>query len=331
MAANGGPKKKRADMTPEEREAIRRADYLSAIRREQGRGGMVSNEAVRERLRYLMDEKGIPARWIAQRSGVTETMILAHYHGRRAHRSTDTPLTTCRWDVERKILGARFTQEDQYWICSVGTRRRIQALLCKGYPYVFLAGQLGCTNQVFHRRMVTDSRARVEASFAREVASLYDKLLRTTPEVQGVSDHGMKLALATAQRHGFAPDHTWDPDTIDDPDAIPEWTGACGTPEGYYIHLTENLRVLTEKGPRGGARRTVLCQPCVSARAGAEGVQSVTDTEGIISALREGGGYRDIAVECGVSTRTVQRVANELKKTGWKPNKTGPRPKKEES
>ena len=45
----------------------------------------------------------------------------------------------------------------------------------------------------------------------------------------------------------------WDDDTIDDPAAFPDWTGKCGTPDGYDAHY--KMKILPS------------CQPCRDARA----------------------------------------------------------------
>lgn len=250
------PKKKRTDMTPEELTAARRADYESANRRAMGQGGYVSNERVQARLRFLMDDKGISARTIAERSGVTETMIRAHYHGKRMNGDNGgygAPLTTCRWAFEQAILAARFGPDDQYYVPSFGVSRRIEALVSKGYPYKFLAEYMGYTLAVFHRRLTRELRQRVRADFHREVKAAYDKLAFANPLDMGVSVQGSRYARTVGVKHGFVPAECWDWDTLDDPNAVPEWTGACGTEEGFSIHVREKIKV---------------CQPCRDAHQG---------------------------------------------------------------
>jgi hypothetical protein len=302
-------------MTPEELAAVRASDYRSAINRAMGQGGMVSNERVHERLKYLIDEKGVPARYIAKRAGVTEVMVLAHYHRKgRTGGNYGKPLTECRWKFEQAILSAKFGPADQFLVDACGVQRRIGALVCKGYSYAFLAQQLGVGLAVFHRKLVTDRRGKVRATFHREIVALHEKLINEDPEEMGVSAHGRRYTAKVAAKHGYVPDHCWDSDTIDDPDAFPEWTGACGTVTGYNLHRNE--RIFVEEVPlkAGGTRVRVLCAPCCEARQKRKSEYEQRRIEGrekALAWLAEGKAVTWIALELGVSTRTVERYKKE--------------------
>ncbi|MCQ9186232.1 hypothetical protein KMT30_45815, partial [Streptomyces sp. IBSBF 2953] len=56
------------------------------------------------------------------------------------------------------------------------------------------------------------------------------------PAEHGASQGGITRARRHALAHGWAPVGAWDDDTIDDPGAHPDWTGKCGTTEGFWAH-----------------------------------------------------------------------------------------------
>lgn len=322
----GGKRKKRGEMTPEELAAIRRHELEGALRRHRGEGGMVPNDKVRARLAFLIDEKGIPARTIAKRAGVTEAMVLGHYHGYRrtgGHnhgKMYGDPLHQCTWGFEQKILKARFYPSDIFLVPSCGVHRRVGALICAGYSYSFLAQQLGTTLAVFHRKLVTDARGKIRKTYHDEIAAMYDKLIKIDPLEAGVTEHGNRYSKRLAEKHGYAPEHCWDPDTIDDPDAVPEWTGHCGTETGYFLHLKHNILVQVygegTRTPSGKQRRKVLCAPCREARS--KGVMQYSrfaeHKDEILEALKDGTRtVRSIADEYGCSSRTIERFKAEAR------------------
>ncbi|MEU6990306.1 hypothetical protein ABZ953_06545 [Streptomyces sp. NPDC046465] len=133
-------------------------------------------------------------------------------------------------------------------IDGTGTRRRLQALVAKGWSQSELARRLGVDRANFGGTM---TRGLVCASTARTVNGLYDELWRLDPEQHGVPARWAEQARTLAADRRWAPPGAWDDDQIDNPDAWPDWTGWCGTPDGYRIHY----RV-----------RVPLCPPCRTAR-----------------------------------------------------------------
>jgi hypothetical protein len=87
---------------------------------------------------------------------------------------------------------------------------------------------------------------------ARAVRALYDELWRADPREHGVDNQAYSRTRNHAAAHGWAPVGAWDDDTIDDPAAFPDWTGRCGTPEGYSDHYRLDIP---------------YCLPCREARA----------------------------------------------------------------
>lgn len=134
-------------------------------------------------------------------------------------------------------------------IDGTGTRRRLQALVANGWPQAQLANRLGMLPGNFGGVL---TREQVTVKTARAVTAIYDELWRADPADQGVHLQGISRARNQAKASQWAPVGAWDDDTIDDPAAAPDWTGHCGTPEGYRAHRSLG---------------TAACQPCKDARA----------------------------------------------------------------
>lgn len=256
------------------------------------------------------------------RTGRTKTM----------HRSTYESVMRLRPEIiESRAHERKGKVPDGAMRDPVGTQRRVRALRADGFPGWFMGGLLGVTQEAVSD-LARRPRAGVYYSTWLEARQVYEKLAGTNPKDHGIPDRSVRYSKCWAAKQGWAPTWCWDEDTIDDPEASPEWTGECGTVDGYYLHLKYSILVRAYregKTQQGKQRRKVLCEPCVTARQEAEGIvpQSAASDEEIIDALRQGMAFREIAKEFDISTRTVQRVAIELKKTGWQPNKQGPRPK----
>lgn len=218
--------------------------------------------------------------------------------------------------------------------------RRIAAMIADGYPQYWLAKEQLGTNTKVISRMMTGSRSFIFSTSEAKIKELYRKLDGVDPLDMGVTPQQKRYAQLYAQRVRHPGRMCWDEDTIDDLAAFPEWTGACGTVGGYYLHLRHGIHVEVIDKP-SGARQKVLCKPCIDARAEVEGTRAAGDAaaasrvdvdDAVAEGLQQGRTHRDIAKSLGVSTRTIQRVSNRLKETGWEPNKKGPgRLKKEES
>lgn len=95
---------------------------------------------------------------------------------------------------------------------SIGTSRRLRALIAMGYSQAHLA-QLLDTHQSWVSKLVYNPRQRVNADTATKVVALYDRISMTP----GPSDR----ARSSARRRRWAPPLAWDDDTIDDPNASP--------------------------------------------------------------------------------------------------------------
>lgn len=129
-----------------------------------------------------------------------------------------------------------------------GARRRLGGLWRDGFPLPFLADRLGVDRSYLQRIIRGGMRAgrgatphTVTADTAAVVRELYDKLSGSQPGEFGLEPRSIAFAATLASKKGVPPRHCWDPDTIDDPGAHPEWTGACGTRQGVYIHHRDRI------------------------------------------------------------------------------------------
>ena len=122
--------------------------------------------------------------------------------------------------VDRQRLGA---------VDSIGTRRRVQALMALGWHLTAIAADAGVPPCTIRR--ILDGADVCIAATRRKVAATYDRLWNRTPPT--TRSHLDSRARNLARRSGWPPPMAWDDDTIDDPAAVPEpgTSGARGATE----------------------------------------------------------------------------------------------------
>ncbi|WP_432112779.1 helix-turn-helix transcriptional regulator [Streptomyces sp. S1] len=210
---------------------------------------------------HLKKLKGAPYfmsnRRIAELADICESNLSQIYHGRRGASRDYARFSEIHRDTEAAILGVRPEINPPLrggaHMDPVGARRRLQALIALGFPMRILSEGIdwGKDPQPVHRFVTGKSgRVYIVASTYYKIKALYEKLHDVRPEDMGLSKVAIGRARRSAVLHGYAPSSCWDDDTIDDPSAFPEWTGACGTPEGFPIHLREEIPA---------------CEPCKAA------------------------------------------------------------------
>ena len=159
--------------------------------------------------------------------------------GNGMYRNTYITLMSLRFELDpsHPRAGAK--------VNSIGSRRRLLSLWYDGFTIELLNELAG-----YHRRAVNferlargERKSGIYPETARKIAELYDKLEGVDPADYGLDVRTRKYARTFAVKQGAVPRHCWDTHTIDDPDAIAEWTGACGTIEGYRIHKREGIPV----------------------------------------------------------------------------------------
>ena len=171
----------------------------------------------REHLKTL-GAAGVGLKQAAKRAGVSSRTVAKILYGGPDGRP---PTRRIRPETEAAILGVHPTL-DALADCAVtdatGTRRRIQALVARGWSQARIAARLGMQpgnfgELIYRRPMVT-------AATARAVAAVYAEWQDQAPPEE---THRQKIAASRARR--YAADRGWPPpaawDEIDDPQAGP--------------------------------------------------------------------------------------------------------------
>lgn len=189
--------------------AIRRGQWIP----------FVDAQPVREHLRNLQ-ACGLGLRRIAEASGVDRQRLQGILLG-RPERGTG-PQKQVRPALATAVLAVQPSLDvlgSATPIDATGTHRRLQALVCAGWPQHHLAAALDMTDQNFSTLL---DRTKVLVRTARATRALYDLRWRADPRENGVDNQAYSRALNHAGRHGWAPVGAWDDDTIDDPAAVPD-------------------------------------------------------------------------------------------------------------
>jgi hypothetical protein len=103
-------------------------------------------------------------------------------------------------------------------IAAIGTRRRLQALVARGWPQAQLASRLGWTDANFSDLL---RREHVIVRTARAVRALYAQLWDQDPRQHGVTNQAYSRALNAARCSDWSPPAAWDDETLDLPGAKP--------------------------------------------------------------------------------------------------------------
>lgn len=182
--------------------------------------GLVDADPVRAHVRALTG-MGVGLKQITRLSGVSGGTLnkLMYGHplpggGRRAPSRRCSPRTADRilgLPLDRALLAGGALVD------GTGTRRRLQALVARGWSQRCLARKLGVHEANFSK---TVRATEVLVSTARAVAALYDELWDCTPvAVTGSQKIAVNRARRMAHERGWLPPLAWD--DIDDPDETP--------------------------------------------------------------------------------------------------------------
>lgn len=289
------PHKPRSEMTKEEREFARRQAKRGIYLREIGKPLRITPDEFADIKARVADcyDRGMSFYDMADQTGVGRHAFGDMLNGRRKSLNRDT--------YERmQKLHFKAPEGIRAGSCvnPVGVVRRLEALRALAFPLTFIAEQLGV--QVQNIRYVGDHPHGIYLHTQARVEELYEKYRDRKPEEFGYGDRILNRVRTISQKHGFAPPSCWDEDTIDDPDAFPEWTGECGTEEGYRIHIRETFLNGNPLPP---------CTPCMKA------VQSQIHTDEVVFsvekflAAQEESGLtsKEVADKSGVHSDTIYR------------------------
>ncbi|MBX9919112.1 MAG: hypothetical protein K2Y33_04665 [Mycolicibacterium frederiksbergense] len=177
----------------------------------------IDADPARQHVRALQ-AAGMGTRRIAELAGCSRGVISALINGRTDR--GEPPSKTMDREYSAAILAIEIPEiphevvKPGQIVPSIGTARRLQALVCLGYTQAYLSARVGFLPSNGARLFDPARQASVTASTARRAAQLFAEL-QLTP---GPSDQ----ARRRAQRAGWAPPLAWDDDTIDDPKAKPQ-------------------------------------------------------------------------------------------------------------
>jgi hypothetical protein len=161
---------------------------------------------------------GMGLKRIVAVSDISQGLLWKLIYGKTRPDGTRTPSKRIRAATQTAILAVRLDLADGARVNSVGTARRIQALVAIGWSMSKIAARLGILRSNF--TAIAHGRTDVTVAHAKAVADLYDQLWNTAPPHAG---HRDKIAYSRSIRYaakaGWAVPMAWD--DIDDPAARP--------------------------------------------------------------------------------------------------------------
>lgn len=237
---------------------------------------------------------------IAERAGVHQTTIaLSKRYHRMTHIDTHNAIMKVRVHPEEQM-----TSEDR----ARGASRIIHGLVAKGFTHKSLTPFVPNTRMSL-ANLASDRDRTSYPSMSRFIyphfIRMAEKLDAADPLDYGVSPMAKKMNMVRSRTRHRAPLGCWDLDTIHLEDATPDWTGACGTSRGYYLHLKHDLYTKSEEG-----KRYVLCEPCCTAKSQATrtGAHRTYDHDLVMKMYREGSPVEEICELLGARQRTIERI-----------------------
>lgn len=126
----------------------------------------------------------------------------------------------CHADIAAKILAVRAEEAVPGLVDSIGTRRRVEALVALGWPVEHIAHRVGISSN--HLRAVM-RRPRIYGNTAQAITKAYNDLRVARPERNGVNKVQVKRARNRAAANRWPTPTYWDQyaDAINDPDFEP--------------------------------------------------------------------------------------------------------------
>ncbi len=206
--------------------AMRRGRKKYTVNRNLGRPGLIDATSARQRLNQLT--RTMTWGQICDATGCEPRNLQLIADGRR---------TQIRRGTHDRIMAvtAQPPAPGKY-VDSTGLCRRLRALRAIGWSAQILA-EKASSAEVRIQLICSGTQPTVRQVLAEKILKLYAELSQT-PAPAGRSATRAKNHAAA---NGWAPPAAWDDDRIDDPEAHPEWTGACGTDHGWWMHKVNEL------------------------------------------------------------------------------------------
>jgi DNA-binding XRE family transcriptional regulator len=231
-------------MTEAERRRVRQREKRTAYLRSIGQPVEVDPAPAVAHARHL-HQLGMSAADMAAQSRLTTNFFGDLIRGRRTKDKGGQPIKVIDRADLQDVLAVQFVPPAKQGakLESIGSRRRLRALILAGFGGMFLARELGVAVQRVHMMLTGDGP--MAASTITRITELYEKYRDADPAEVGLSAYTISRSKGDARRRGYAPASAWDDETIDDPDSIPEYTGRCGTRFGMVVHRREGIEVCT--------------------------------------------------------------------------------------
>ncbi|GAA1123691.1 hypothetical protein [Nocardiopsis composta] len=178
---------------------------------------LVDAAPAREHVRALM-AAGMGTRAIAEAAGIERKSVQRLLNGRPDR--GNPPPTRITPQVSAALLALAPAPAAAALVDATGTKRRLQALISRGWAQAQLAARLGMAPTNFGTTLRGE---RVLAGTARQVRELYDELWDVAPPE---TTRRERISASRARRYaavrGWVPPMAWDDDTIEDPAAVPD-------------------------------------------------------------------------------------------------------------
>lgn len=228
---------------PDCKRANREAERVRSRNRLYGRSRLVEASTARAHVRSLMAE-GMGWKRVASVGGVAPSTVSKLIYGRPS--MSRPPSKQIERRTADRLLSVQFTPAGGAIMSTVGTRRRLQALMTLGWSQAELARRLDMRPSnlapLLHGRRQTVSRT------ADLVIVLYGRMWNCMPPTTTSSQRaGAARSRGYADQHRWAPPMAWDDDDIDDPAAAPAGTLGLGRGKRPAVD-PEEILMLAELG-----------------------------------------------------------------------------------
>jgi hypothetical protein len=182
--------------------------------------GLIDAEPTRQHV-LALQAAGIGLKQITRlggpSSGVMNKLMYGHPNADGTRRP---PARRIKPETAQRILAIPISPETMaggQCVPSIGTHRRLQALVAIGWSQSKLADRLGLERGNFGGMMQRDS---VQLTTHRAVAALYEQLWNTLPPRDTHRDKiAYSRSIGYAKQHNWLPPLAWDDDELDDPTA----------------------------------------------------------------------------------------------------------------
>ena len=224
------------------RDSVRAYEQARGRARAYGKVAYVPADPVRAHVRALQAQ-GMGWKRIARAAGINDSVMWKLIYGDPSR--PQAPSKRVRPATEAAILSVTLNLGATVGVPSVGTRRRLQALVAIGWSQRKLAARLGMTPANFGKVIHGNTTPNVTVATQKAVVALYDQLWNQPPPHAEWRDH---IAYSRALNHAVGYDWfvplAWDEDDIDDPDAQPDRgqsETSLGRPSTYHVDDIEWL------------------------------------------------------------------------------------------